>query len=242
MKPILTLAFTALLFWGCSKESGVNNGGGFAAGGSLARFALVGDNLFVAQPTTVHRFTITPNGITKNGSINVNFQIETIFARDANTLFTGSTTGMGIFNIAGNKLELVDMYPHIFACDPVVANDTLAFVTLNSGFGESANLCRNADNLLLTFDVTNITQIQQIGQKALTKPIGLGLQGDVLFVCNDGIEAFSFADPTNPVSLGRKTIDAVDVIPTPKSLIVTGLYGITQLSYQNGQFTVLSEL
>jgi hypothetical protein len=119
----------------------------------------------------------------------------------------------------------------------------LAFVTLNSGF-QNSNVCFNAENMLMTFDIRNLKEIVLLGQKELNKPIGLSLRNDVLFVCNgDGLDAYSFTNPANPTLITRIELPgALDVIATHRSIIVTGTQGITQLQYTDSTFTILSTL
>ena len=72
----------------------------------------------------------------------------------------------------------------------------------------------------------------------MTGPYGLGIDGDVLFVCDgtDGLKVFNAADPyliSEHLIATFKDINAFDVIPLGKSLLMIGSDGFYQYDYTN---------
>lgn len=66
-------------------------------------------------------------------SIDVSRNMETLFLL-GEKLFVGTTTGMLIYDVSdATKPGLISHYDHITACDPVVADENYAYVTLRSG-------------------------------------------------------------------------------------------------------------
>jgi hypothetical protein len=119
---------------------------------------------------------------------------------------------------------------HARSCDPVVANDSVAFVTLKGNSN-----CGPAESGLYVHDIKNIFQPVLIKTVSLPNPEGLGLKGSTLYICcnNDGLKVFNVTQPANPVEI--RTLTGAyfkDVIPYGNLLICyvsTGimLYDIT---------------
>jgi hypothetical protein len=126
-------------------------------------------------------------------------------------------------------------YQHITSCDPVVANDTLAFATLNS-----MSQCRwqNGVNQLDVIDISNVVNPQLITSLQLGNPLGLGISENHVFVCNgeQGVLIFDYTDPANlDYVSGIKGIDAYDLIIREKTLFLVGQDGLFQYDISNLQ-------
>ena len=109
--------------------------------------------------------------------------------------------------------------------------DTLAFVTLRTAG------CRpSAAN---TLDIINIKTPDQpilVATYGLQSPYGLGVDGDLLFVCEgeNGLKIFDVSNPYNLVVLkDYSEVDAYDVIPNRGILVLTGKRGIVQYDYSD---------
>jgi hypothetical protein len=251
MKKIIyiLLVIAIILVVSCTKEStntsiAIGNDG-TGVGGSTARFAIVGNTLYTVDHSNLNVFDITnPQKPTKLGTSNIGGNdIETIFPRDNNTIFIGSQSGMYIYNIS-NPLLLTRtaVVSHFRACDPVVANQKYAFVTLNSEGFSTTRRCGGSTNVLLTYNVEDLNNVTLLQSYNLTKPKGLGLHGNNLFVCDEFLRWY---DATNPANLIRKSefvISAHDIIPLNNSLILVGKDGITQLGFQNDSIWFLSKI
>ena len=230
MKKILFIFPLMLIIFGCSNDS--NNDLTSEAfdsngqGGSLAKFAIVGDYLYTVDEVDMNVFNIAnaSNPIQVN-TVPIGFGIETLF-RYKEYLYIGSQNGMYIYSIADREFPtyLSDVQ-HFTACDPVVANATTAFVTLWSDLG-----CGNMVNQLEIYNVTDIETPILLSTRQLVFPKGLGLYGDYLFVCDDEIKVFDVSDPENTVLVHSIDRLAFDVIIRDDLLIAVGEQGIYQYS------------
>jgi len=198
--------FTILLFTGCclallpscekSEYASSDSASGIGTGGSLARFIIVGDYLYVVDGDALHTFSLSqPVNPVKISSLQIGFEIETIFAFK-DKLFIGSKSALYIFSIANPaQPEMLGRAEHFRACDPVVANDSIAYVTVRSGSN-----CGGTVNALLVYDVKNIMQPQQKNSIPLVNPYGLGVQQNYLFICDGsaGLKVYDITQPEMP--------------------------------------------
>jgi hypothetical protein len=253
MNTISKLLFTAslLLAASCSTESGSADGGvsSEGKGGSMARFCIMDDILFTVDNNSLKSFDISnPEKpvFYEDRTQYLGFGIETIFPMDT-LLFIGSQTGMHIYRIVnGQYPNYLSTAQHITSCDPVVAQGKYAYVTLNSN---NAWCGRNA-NLLQIYDISNLEMpvcIKEI--PGFNSPMGLGVDGDKLFVCDRGLKVFDITDPMSPLfvsdlySAGIYDIsDAYDVIPLGGKLILVASSGIYQLDYTDKSLKLLSKI
>lgn len=223
-----------LLVLGCEKgDSAAAPASG--KGGSTARMTIAGDYLYLVDHSTLQTFDISdPAQALLLSTQNVGWNIETIFPyRDK--LFIGSQTGMYVFdNSNPKKPQLQGQAQHLRSCDPVVADEDYAYVTLRS----NNNGCGGTLNQLNIYDIrgTNVLYPKQVATLLMSEPHGLGLKDDILYVCmgKNGLNVIDVSDRTRPVS--RKILsdgtDFIDVIPYEHVLIayVQGgfvLYNIT---------------
>jgi hypothetical protein len=240
---------------GCSASdaSGASSSPG-SRGGSMARFAIVGDWLYTVDDTYLRTVSLAdPAGPSEGHRVWIGSQIETIFPL-GDKLFIGSQGAMYIYDIANTpgSPEFVSSTSHFKSCDPVVAYGNLAFVTLNSSLG---SWCGQRGNVLKIYDITNLGNPVWLKDVPLYSPRGLAVDGakNLLFVCDDGVKAFDIANPREPRQLytnldplvdevGR--IDAYDCIvwPDESRLMVVGSDGLYQLGYDNEKFTLISRL
>lgn len=198
-------------------------------GGSMAKFACVGDHLYVVDESFLQTFDISDSTkIINTSRIQANWsnRIETIFPTDS-MLFLGSTNGMYIFNLKDPaKPSYVNLYTHVVSCDPVVVKGKYAYVTLRTDF--DSNFCNRGVNQLEVIDLSRITDPKNVGIYPMTNPRGLGIDGNHLFVC-DGMDLVVM-DATNPLAL--TTIKRIELNGTPYDVIARN--GILTLSYSAG--------
>ena len=202
--------------------------------GSLARFAVSGNNLYVVDDNDLKFFDITdPTNPGSEGYINIGFGIETIFPR-GNNLFIGSRTGMHIYDISTptNPTKL-SVYRHVTACDPVVVQGNYAYVTIRDGVD-----CRFGENLLDVVDISNLVDPQVVASYPMYNPHGLSIDGPSLFVCEgeQGLRTIDAGDPLNLVFKEEVTgFHGYDVITNNGNLIVIGNDGLYQYHYSNAE-------
>ncbi len=249
MKNFLTvLIFTTFwsFFIGCSaeKSADVNPNGQTGTGGSMARFAIVGNALYCVLPNKLQVYDITTpaNPVAKN-AVELSVGLETIFPYKTN-LFIGANDGMYIFdNQQPESPSLLSKYTHVQSCDPVVVQGNYAYVTLRGGVS-----CRRFATMssLDVVDISDLKNPRMVHTQNLQSPYGLGVDGSQLFVCegDNGLKIFDITQPTQPkLKQTMGDVKSFDVIPLNKILLVTGDGGFLQYSYQNeGKMELLSKI
>lgn len=214
------MVMVSILLFSCSKDgtpgSEATNTTGKA--GSLSKFAIAGNFLYAVDNNQLYTYDITSpaNPILTNTSY-LSFGVETIYPFN-NRLFIGTTTGLFIYSITVPSAPVqVGSASHARSCDPVVANDSIAFVTLK---GNSS--CGPAVSGLYVHDISNVFAPQLIKTLELPSPEGLALEGGILYICcnNDGLKVFNVLNPANPIEI--RTVTGAyfkDVIPYGDLLI-----------------------
>ena len=188
--------FLLLIAVSCTKDGGksaLDSSSGTGTGGSLARFTIAANHLYLADYNTIEVYDLADaaNPIKKT-SVNVGFGVETIYPY-MDKLFIGSRDGMFIYSIANPSTPVkLGEARHVRSCDPVVANDTVAYVTLQGG-----SPCGPALDGLYVYDIKNITSPVQKSLFPISTPIGLGLKDSVVFVCRGG-SGLSLVNVKNP--------------------------------------------
>ncbi|NJK98634.1 MAG: hypothetical protein HC905_30275 [Bacteroidales bacterium] len=184
----------------CDKaDSGTSSDSSSGKGGSMARFTISKNYLYTVDQQKLNVFNlIEPEKPVFVKNLQAGFNIETIFAHN-NTLYLGSEWGMYMYDITiPESPEYISNYQHIYSCDPVVANDTVAYVTLRT-----ESFCGRNTNELQIVNIKNKKSPFFVSRVLMTKPMGLGLDGNTLFVCDNGLKVFSLTDPYTP-SLKKK--------------------------------------
>ena len=226
MKKIITtlilLATCIFILPSCDKTDSNSFGSGSGSengkGGSLARFIIVGDYLYVVDGNMLQSFSLSqPDNPVKISSLQVGFDIETIFSFQ-DKLFIGSKSALYIFSIANPaQPALLGQAQHLRACDPVVANDSIAYVTVRSG-----STCGGTVNALLIYNIKQIMDPQQRNVVPLVSPYGLGMQDHNLFICDGsaGLKVYDITHPEMP-TYKKGFTDAIfyDCIPYGNILI-----------------------
>lgn len=243
MRKIGLLFLLIVLSLACSQDGNnassneaMSNGDG--QGGSLARFAMVGNYLYTVDEYGLNVYNITtPSDPVFVNNVPIGFRIETLF-NYKEYLYIGSQNGMFIYSVNNPEFpEYLADVQHFTSCDPVVANETTAFVTLWSELG-----CGTTLNQLEIYDVTDVVNPTLLSVRNLTAPKGMGLYGDYLIVCDDEIKIFDVSDPTHSVLVHNINRLAFDVIIKNNLLIAIGQNGIYQYNLDQNDITNTSEL
>lgn len=208
-------------------------------GGSMARFTIVNDFLYAVDDSFLNVFNITDgeNPDMEDEPLSLGWGIETIYPFK-NHLFIGSQTGMSIYNIDNPAMPTyMSDVRHVRTCDPVVANDDYAFVTLRSE--NATNFCgATFTNELDVIDISDITNAQILHVYPMEGPYGLGIDGDLLFI-TEGDAGLKIFDASDISKIDENLIqhitgfNAYDVIPYNGTLILTGKDGLYQFDYSN---------
>ena len=211
-------------------------GGGTTTGtgGSMARFIIYEDMLYVIDQSNLHMFDINQAlSPISAGSKPIGWNIETVFiAREH--LFIGSMTGMYIYSLRDPAdPEFVSTYWHVTSCDPVVVEGNYAYITLRTG-----NICETDVNRLEIVDIHKLASPIKIKSYPMFNPHGLGIDQGILFICDGdaGLKVYDAKDPLNLKAnqLAHFTeINTFDVIPIERHLIMIGEDGLYQYDYSD---------
>ncbi|MCL2727596.1 MAG: hypothetical protein FWD56_04350 [Bacteroidales bacterium] len=199
--------------------------------GSMSRFAVYDDFLYVVNSNMLKVFSLYGNAAIKGYEQYINWNVETIFPYDQK-LFLGTTTGMIIYGLDDPaKPNYLSSVWHILGCDPVVVQGDYAYVTIRGG-----NACGQNLSLLQVVDISNPLAPVLKASFDMNEPYGLGIDGNTLFVCDRGLKIF---DATIPVLVGTKpikqftSIHGFDVIPYKGTLMLIGDDGLYQYDYSD---------
>ncbi len=185
-----------------SVQSNFNKAAGPGIAGSMSRFALANNYLYTVGNSDLNVFNISaPQNPTFGDKVNIgSWNIETIFPFK-DKLFIGSQNGMYVYNISDPAQPSFDgQFGHVQSCDPVIADDSYAYVTLRSG-----TKCQGFTNQLDILQLNNFTNPSLIKSYNLTNPHGLSKDGNLLFICDgsDGLKVYN-ADDVNNLKLIKK--------------------------------------
>lgn len=224
MKSLKYIAFILCIAvaTGCDKaENGAPasaDQGGAGKGGSLARFTIAQKHLYVVDNMELHTYSLeNPASPKATSKVIIGEDIETIYSYK-DKLFIGSQNAMYIYSIsdAGHPAKLGNA-SHVRACDPVVADDTVAYVTVRSG-----NSCGGTLNAMFVYDVRSVLNPKERNAINMDSPWGLGMSGNTLFVCqgSNGMAVYDISNRYYP-SLKQRYFDDTyyDVIPYNDMLI-----------------------
>lgn len=205
---------------------------GIGTGGSMARFAIVNNYLYAVNISSLQIIDINNAADPiQTGSYSAGWNIETIYPFKQK-LFLGSSSGMFVFNINNPSAPVREgAFAHARACDPVVADDDYAFVTLRAG-----TFCSGTNNELDVINIQNVMNPSLLKIYSMTNPFGLAKDGDLLFVC-DGKDGLKIYDASNAVSLQMikqvKDLETYDVIAGSSRLLLVAKDGLYQYDYSN---------
>lgn len=197
----------------CNKDAGVSSvSPDTGTGGSLARFTISNNHLYVVDNRQLHTFSISDQqNPVKVNVTDIGFDVETIYVWK-DKLFIGSRDAMYVYSIADpGAPSLLGTASHVRACDPVVANDSIAYVTVRSG-----STCGGDINALYVYDLKNVLQPVQRNVVTLNNPMGLGIKDNTLFVCDAGrgLRIYDISSPYYPTQLALVTGETFyDCIP-----------------------------
>lgn len=202
-------------------------------GGSMARFALINDYLYTVSDYDLNVFNINnsanPSFVSK---VQVDWRVETIYPFKEK-LFIGSNNGMFIYNIESSPANPTKLgeFTHVRACDPVIADDTFAYVTLHSG-----TECLGYTNQLDVVKLNDLTNSELVKTYSMTSPHGLSKDGNLLFICDgtDGLKVYDAADVMN-IQLVKQinNLETYDVIASGNIALVVAVDGLYQFDYSN---------
>lgn len=242
IKLLFLFSALALFATACSYSEKSDSAGGdvYGQGGSLARFTIAGEYLYTVDQSSLHTINITDvEHPRKVADKSLGVYTETIFPYE-NSLLLGTATGMFVFDLSNPaNPQQTTYFQHIRSCDPVVAENGYAYITLNT----ANQRCFNGMNELQIVNISNLNSPQLVKTYNLASPLGLDIQNDTLYVCDNGLRVLDVTDKNNPVEIGYfSDIDARDVICQNGKLIVIGPDGLHQYQQITGGFQKISTI
>lgn len=222
-----------------AEMASANRSGGTGTGGSMARFNIKDDYLYVAGTSKMNVFDISvldsPREVFNDY---IGWQIETIF-NQGDYMYLGSARGMYIYSIENREQPTyVSEISHVLGCDPVVVDGDTAYVTIRGG-----NECGQPFSQLEVIDVSDKENPELLKTYEMDSPYGLGVKDDWLFVC-DGDSGLKIYDKTESPELTLtdhfQDINTYDVIPLEEVLLMIGDNVLHQYTYKNNQINLLS--
>lgn len=213
------------------------SGASFGKGGSMARFGLYDDFLYTVDQYQLFVFNVSeasrPVKVVTQG---IGWNVETMFLYDDH-MFLGTTNGLIILGLENPSApQYISSLQHVTACDPVVVQDGYAYITLRSGVTCNRNTTANLNVL----DVVKLSDDYKantlIASHNMKEPYGLGIDKNILFLCDDGLKVF---DVTDKLKIDKqliahfKDIKTYDVIPLDKFLFMVGDDGFYLYDYSD---------
>ncbi len=200
--------------------------------GSMARFSIVNDYLYAVDHHNLKSISISnANDPKLIATTNAGWDIETIYPLK-DKLFLGSMGGMFIFDISNPSSPIsVSQFVHARACDPVVADDNYAYVTLRAG-----STCGPTNNELLVIDIKKLASPSLLKTYSMTNPYGLSKDGNTMFICDgtNGLKIYNASDVSNLQLTKQITgIETYDVIAFNKNALVVTKDGLYQYDYSD---------
>lgn len=202
----------------------------YGVGGSMARFTIAKERLYTVGNQYLDVFNISNAENPLNaGRKSLGWNIETIYPF-MNKLFIGSQTGMFIYDISSPDNPVLEgQFNHVRTCDPVIADNQYAFVTLRSG-----TTCQGFTNQLDILNLSNLSNPALVKTYPMTHPHGLSKDGNTLFICDgrDGLKIYNASTVTNLQLIKQITgIETYDVIAWNKIALVVAKDGLYQYDY-----------
>ncbi len=233
--PMWDAYYTSNSYSELNAAAGGISGSGFGKGGSMARFGLYDKYLYVVDNSQLTMFDVgTPGSPVNIGKQTVGWSIETMFIYDDH-LFFGTTNGMLVYSLNVPTVPAyVTMFSHATSCDPVVIQNGYAYITLRGG-----QTCHGDINRLDVVKLSSDYKTNQlVGSFNMTKPYGVGIEGNTLFVCDGdaGLKIYNAADKTkitDNLIAAFPGIKTFDVIPVNGYLFMIGEGGFYLYDYSN---------
>ncbi|MCF8299107.1 MAG: hypothetical protein K9J13_16280, partial [Saprospiraceae bacterium] len=242
LNKVFLILLIVFISTACSKESDVSmespkNAQTEGKSGSTARIIVKGNYIYAIDNNSLKVIDISiPDNPNYIRTVDVGFGIETIYPFK-DYLFIGSTTGMFIYSLSNpeNPTQL-SQFEHLTSCDPVIANDSLAFVTLRYN-----EVCRGVEDVkqINVIDITSVTHPNLIRSYTTAEyPYGLDMEGNRLYVChgNQGVVIYDINKMMSyqAAEIGSITgITAYDAVFFNNILFVIGESGFYQYDYSD---------
>lgn len=253
MKYLITLGAFLLLMASCtSTEENTTDIDGTtfpdvnALSGSYANLIAVGDFLYVIGETDL--ITYEQNEDKSLNEIDrqvLGLDLESLYYRSG-VLFVGSSQRMYILSLTTDFIPVLqsrtqysDLSGALDHCDPIVADQEVAYVSLSSSLQTNDDGCGVSEvNIVRAYDITDLNAPTEISEVTMESPKGLALDGDLLFVCEsqNGLKVLDVSDPRNPTELYHfPDFETRDAVATGTSVLIVGPNNLYEYDYSDSQ-------
>lgn len=244
MKQVLGLFVCALFLFSCNEVVEYDATQDSAISGKYNTMKVIGDFIYAVTDAELVTIDISdpenPNEIDRQ---ELGETIENLYETE-NVLFIGSEFDMHIFTINENGIpELQSSTQHIEwggtqigVCDPVVAQEDIAYVTISSQ-APSGDPCGGWIEIdeLRVYDVHSLSSPELVETISMSAPQGLSVDGDLLFVTNLNSSTIVYELDHQGGLNQVNTIDggAHDVIAVDGKVLIVSTTEINQYDYSN---------
>lgn len=191
---------------------------GQGVGGSMARFTLTQGYLYAISTWQLYGFDLSnPYEPQLGATTDIGWGIETVYPYK-DMLFMGASDGMYIYDVANPASPaFLSQYSHMRACDPVIVQDDIAYLTLRDG-----STCQNFINQLEVIDISDPTSPEVLSIHSMENPHGLAKEGDKLFICEGpyGLKSFDASDHDK---IGDRQLTHIDDIHAFDVIVINGI-------------------
>lgn len=189
--------------------------------GSMTRFLPIDRYLYTINFNELVLFFIGDNyQPSRFARLDTGTQAETLFQLN-DLLFVGSTTGMLMYDVTSpDNPNYLNSIEHFRSCDPVVADENYAYVTLRGGTN-----CFTETNELQIIDIRTPEELSVVARQVMFNPHGLAIHQDYLLVCDGsaGLKVLDVSNREQPEILSTDNIPfAYDIIVDFPSALVVG--------------------
>ena len=195
--------------------------GKISTAGSMTRFLPIDRYLYTINFNELVLFSIEEDyRPSRFARLDTGTQAETLFQLN-DLLFVGSTTGMLMYDVSiSSNPDYINSINHFRSCDPVVADENYAYVTLRGGTN-----CFTEFNGLQIVDIRDPQNLEVVARQIMFNPHGLAIHQDHLIVCDGsaGLKVLNVSDRVNPEVVHTEIIPfAYDIIVDYPTAVVVG--------------------
>ncbi|GAC1602138.1 MAG: hypothetical protein NVS3B8_13730 [Chitinophagaceae bacterium] len=200
--------------------------------GSMARFATVDNYLYAVSTSSLNIIDINeaanPLFVQRKP---IGWSIETIFPYH-NRLYIGAGNSMSVYDLQNPAdPHQLSWSGHWCSGDPVVADDNYAYVTLHE-----ANVCGSKVNQLEIYNLNTPNNPVLVKVYPLASPLGLSKDGNLLFICDEGLKIYDVSDGGDIKLLKHYPgFETYDVIASNGIAYVVAKDGLYQYDYTSTQ-------
>jgi hypothetical protein len=201
--------------------------------GSLSRFTIINNYLYTVDYSNLNSFSISDVfNPSSSGQSQVDPHVETI-CPFKDKLFIGTNNGVFMYDVQsspGNP-SLAGEFTHLRGCDPVIADSSYAYVTIND-----SSACLGFNNELQIVNIQDLNNSFLVKSYQLTHPVGLSKDGNYLFVCDgkDGLKVYDATDVSNlQMIVQLKSAEVYDVIAENGVAVVMAKSGMYEYDYSD---------